>query len=142
MNRSLYSERLSAIQRALDSADLLLKNQQPETAMTLMSQVAETMGGLLDKKPASAKEQGRKRFETAMKKLLGKKYGMYSTRLYQQWRCFAVHSLMPGNYLVYVEDAALHLTEQEKVLRLSPSQVYKDLQYAYTILEKKFAQAK
>lgn len=120
-------ERLKEIKEVIDAAGLLLKEGHQTSAMILLAQAVEVSGSLYDNKPGAARDQGWKRFDTAIHKLFPVNYHPFSQKLYKQWRCHTVHSLIPGKYIQFTGDREKHLvSDQDDVLYIHPGQFLAD----------------
>lgn len=83
----------------------------PLHLLLAMTQGIETAGALLDNKPFKAKDQGRKRFQLALRKLFPKQYLEANNRLdlYSQLRSHMAHCMLPATTICIVNETEKHL---------------------------------
>lgn len=112
----------------------------PLHLLLAMTQGIETAGALLDDKPFKAKDQGRKRFQLALRKLFPKQYSEANNRLdlYSQLRSHMAHCMLPANSIVIVSDADGHLLfDPLDQLQICPQQFFTDYEKAMLALLEK-----
>lgn len=98
--------------------DLVIDGKH-QVAFFVISQMVEFLGAMLDDKPLRAKEQSRKRFELALKKLYPLPYHKINEKdfLYHNFRCNMSHLLTTSNHIYTSSikhlNAELHLRFNE-----------------------------
>lgn len=124
------------LQNYISEADFLIREKRYHLSFLLMSQIIEVMGAILDDKPLRAKEQSKKRFSLALKKLFSKHYALANDKdfLYIHYRCNMSHLLSTSNHILLTniqENPHNHLATFNGKLVIIAEKLIQDIQGAF-----------
>ncbi|MFN8436210.1 MAG: hypothetical protein U0V72_01125 [Cytophagales bacterium] len=124
------------INNYLEEVEFLIKAQKYQLSFLLLSQIIEFLGSLIDDKPLRAKDQSKKRFSLALKKLFKAEYHKANDKdfLYYQYRCNMSH-LLSGSANILLTNSEktpkiLHLKTNNNKLLLVIEPLFEDTQLA------------
>lgn len=105
-----------------------------ELTIILLTLCIEWMGAHLDKKPLKSPKQTKKRFDNAIKTLLGGNYAALNrdSFFYEHWRNPLIHAGKPGSlFLITRDNSFKHLSKNEnKKIIFNPDVFLSDIEHA------------
>lgn len=104
------------------------KVNAPTLLLTGIMQGIESLGALLDDKPLKARDQSKRRFRSALRRLFGARYREVDDRidLYERLRNHLAHVRVPSGSIILTSDPGQHLNSEDRVLRLCPATLLQD----------------
>jgi hypothetical protein len=108
------------------------KVNAPTLLLTGIVQGMESLGALLDDKPLKARDQSKRRFRSALRRLFGPRYREVDDRidLYGRLRNHLAHVRMPSGAIALTSRPDGHLTAQGEQLNLCPEVFLQDFERA------------
>jgi len=108
------------------------KVKAPVLLLTGIVQGIESLGALLDDKPLKARDQSKRRFRSALRRLFGPHYREADDRadLYERLRNHVSHVRLPSGSITLTHDIELHLKAEDKNLNICPELFLKDFEKA------------
>jgi len=91
-------------EKVLPEIRQLQQNGHYLASFIMMMQAIEYLGAILDGKPLKAREQSKKRFSLAVRKLFGERYQYFNrnNELYDQLRNHLMHAMSAGSHFELV----------------------------------------
>lgn len=108
------------------------KVNAPTLLLTGIMQGIESLGALLDDKPLKARDQSKRRFRSALRRLFGARYREVDDRidLYERLRNHLAHVRSISASIAVTEQADLHLTSVSDVVNIHPATFLSDFEDA------------